>query len=578
MKPRWLFRKPDPSAVRRLAGALSCHPAVAAALVNRRLDDPDRARAFLSPSLSELPLPCSMADMDAAVLRLAVAVETGEGILVFGDYDADGVSATALYTEFLEECGARVAFHIPHRAEEGYGLKESHVTELAVRLGARVILTADCGVSSHEAGAAAAAKGLSLVVTDHHEPPETLPRAEAVVNPKRTDCPSGLGYLAGVGVAFFVCAHLRAALRDRGWFAKRPEPNLLEKCDLVALGTIADLVPLVGANRVLVRAGLDHMAARPRPGIAALMEVAGVIPAHVTERDVAFSLAPRINAAGRLAHAEICVELLRTTHPGAARTRALELEELNTRRREIESHLFDQALELATSPWGRDFSHSLVLTGDGWHQGVAGIAASRMASRFHRPVAILCAGRDGKIRGSARSVPGVDLVELLRANADLLVAYGGHAMAAGLEVAPESVQEFARRFEKTAAEAVRGRDLTPRLHIDWPLALNEVGPELADEIETLGPFGEGNPEPLFAGQDVALSRQRVVGRGARTMTLAQNGVQTANALSAIWFSPDGEDDLPPLLPRVCFKVCWNRFHRQKTLQLQVAGVDLETVS
>ncbi len=575
MKPRWLFRKPDPAAVRRLAGALSVHQAVAAALVNRRVSDPDRARTFLSPSMAELPLPCAMVDMDLAAERLARAVEQGEGILVFGDYDVDGVSATALFTEFLEECGARVAYHIPHRTEEGYGLRGAHVTDLARRLGATVILTADCGVSSHEAGAAAAAAGLTLVVTDHHEPTGPLPQAFAVVNPKRPDCPSGLAHLAGVGVAFFTCVHVRAALRARGWFEKRPEPNLLARCDLVALGTIADLVPMVAENRVLARAGLDRMRTRPRPGLAALMEISGVAAAHVTERDVAFALAPRINAAGRLAHAGVCVELLRTTSPEAALSRARMLDDLNTRRREIESELFDRALEKALGPTCREFSHSLVLSGQGWHQGVAGIAAARMANRFHRPVALLCADGDGPVRGSARSVPGVDLVELLKDSADLLLAFGGHAMAAGLTVAPESLGEFARRFEEAAARAIRGRDLSPMLNIDWPLALSEVGPELADEIESLGPFGEGNPEPLFAGEDVALSRQRVVSRGARTMTLAQNGARSSGGLPAIWFRPDGDQDLPSLLPRVCYRVCWNRFRFQKTLQLQVEGVDLE---
>ncbi|MBW1990375.1 MAG: single-stranded-DNA-specific exonuclease RecJ [Deltaproteobacteria bacterium] len=571
MKARWILQKPDRRVVDALSRGLSCHRAVAAALANRGLADPDAARRFLFPSIADLSLPSSMADIDKAAERLARAVVNGEGILVFGDYDADGVCATALLTEFLEQVGGRAVYRIPCRETEGYGIKPGHVRDAAERR-AKVIATVDCGISGHEAAAAAARCGVDLLVTDHHEPGETLPPALAVVDPKRRDCPSGLCHLSGTGVAFFLCAHIRAALREAGWFGSRPEPNLLEKCDLVALGTVADLVPLTGENRILVRAGLEAMRTRPRPGIAALMDAAGVPKDAVNERDVAFSLAPRINAAGRLDHAGVCVELLRTTSQKAAASRARKLEALNGRRKLAEGEVFAQALEAAQSEEYAEFARTLVLAGD-WHQGVVGISAARLMRRLNRPVALLCTNGKGPARGSARSIPGLDLMAILSRCSDLLHAYGGHAMAAGLEVLPADIPAFAQRFEAEAQKAARGLSLAPEILLDWPLSLTEVGPALADELEALRPFGEGNPEPLFLGEDVAVASQRVVGRGARRLSLSQNGVRRP-VLSAIWFSPDTEDDLPPLLPRVCFKINWNHFRGQTTLQLEVEGVDL----
>lgn len=568
MEKRWLIHTPDPTLVSRIGRELGCHPVTATLLANRGIASAGAARGFLSPSVSDIRMPLSMVDMAAAVERIAAAIKDAEKILIFGDYDVDGVTATALLLEFLRTAGAEVDYYIPHRAEEGYGLKPFHILEVAAPRGVQVIITADCGSSGHEAAAAARRCGIDLVVTDHHEMSGPLPGALAVVNPKRDDCAAGFEHLAGVGVAFCLLICLRTHLRDAGHWRRQPEPNLKNACDLVALGTVADMVPLIGENRVFARAGLEVINNGQRAGLRALVTVSRIADRAVDGADIAFRLAPRINAAGRMAHARRAVELLTAADPTAAQAAAQELEQLNRRRQEIEKELLENIQEsLGASPElvGR---HSLVLAGADWHEGVIGIVASRLVKTHHRPV-ILTAVRDGLAKGSARGIEGLDLHELLSGCSNLLESYGGHAMAAGLALKPDNLERFRQRFDALAAAALSPEQRLPVLRVDCELALEDIDATLVDELEHLQPFGEANPEPLFMARNVRVRASSLVGGRHRRMDLSPTGGDRPVVIPAIQFNIDPQRPPAAIFERVAFRLRWNRWNGRKRIQIIV---------
>ena len=522
MKKHWHLLAADASVVGRLTQSLHCHPAVAAALANRCIDSPEKAHSFLSASLAELRPPTGLKDIDKAVARLARAVTSGETILLFGDYDVDGTTATALLLEFLKSCGAAVSYYIPHRLREGYGLQTRHLAEVALPRGATLLITADCGSGSHSAVAAARAAGIDVIVTDHHNLAEPLPAAVAVVNPKRRDCPSGLGHLAGVGVAFCLVIALRKRLREAGFWEGRTEPNLRSLCDLVALGTIADMVPLLEENRILAKTGLEVIGSGRRLGLAALMEAAGITHRPMDADDVAFRLAPRLNAAGRIDHAGRAVDLLTADRMDTARGLAHALNHLNASRQEIERRIWgDLEARIARQP---DLlkRQTLVLAHPEWHAGVIGIAASKMMGRYHRPVVLIALkGRSG--RGSARGIPGIDLFACLSACRPHLEELGGHAQAAGLRIDAERLPDFQRAFEAAVRAAAGPEAFIPQLRIEAELGLESVSEDLADQLEQLMPFGTGNPEPLFMARQVAVVASNRVGEHHRRLVLRPAG-------------------------------------------------------
>ncbi|MFP4476741.1 MAG: single-stranded-DNA-specific exonuclease RecJ [Desulfatibacillaceae bacterium] len=572
MKKRWNIHEPDPDLVARLVRTLDVHEAVAAALVNRGITGLEQAEAFLYPTLSGLRRPESLRDADKAANRLAAAIKKQEPILVFGDYDADGVTATALVTEFLRQAGAEVSWHVPHRTKEGYGLKENHVRDVALPRKIRLIVTVDCGVSDHQAVRAASDAGIDVVVTDHHEPPESLPPALAVVNPKRPDCDSGLAHLAGVGVAFFLCIRLRAVLRETGHWETRAEPNMKRLCDLVALGTIADIVPVLEDNRVLIKTGLEVMAANPRPGIAELMKVARISPSAFSERDVAFSLAPRINAAGRMDHAAKSVELLLAADYGEAARLAAELDDLNRRRQEEERAHFDMAMDLVTGDASLQDRRTIVLGGRNWNQGVLGIVASRLARMLFRPVVMLCVG-DDEARGSGRSIPGLDLHGAFNECGACLSAFGGHAMAAGLTLPPDSIGSFARMFEEAVRRHTTEEHFVPQLWIDYPhpIPLGDIGEPFLQQLSALAPFGEKNREPVFFSTPIRVRPEswRHMGQHHRRMKCTQQG-GVAGDIEAVWFNAD-PGAAPDSIDRLAYRVTWNTYNGNRSIQLVVEG-------
>ena len=498
----------DEVAIARLAQALSIHPLAARVLATRGLADPASAGRFLSPRLENLPDPFTMKGMEAAVERIVRAVEGGERIACYGDYDVDGVTSTTLLAGFLRAAGAEVSTYVPHRLVEGYGLNTAAVKRLAGE-GVRLIVTLDCGITSVAEVAFAARLGVDVVVVDHHTVPVALPAASAILNPHQLGCAYPSKHLAAVGVTFNLALALRRRLRERGRFGStRPEPNLLETLDLVALGTVADVVPLVEVNRLLVRFGLVEIGKARRPGIRALLRVAGIAAGAVTAAQVGFRLGPRINAAGRLDDAGRGVRLLSTSDPAAADALAEELDRENRARQEIERQILEEALADAALRVAAG-ARGLVLSRPSWHPGVVGIVASRIVERFHRP-AVLVGVTDGVGKGSGRSIERFHLHDALTACSGNLLKFGGHRHAAGVTIDPGAIPAFREAFERHAASVLRDEDLVPRTRIEGWVDGVMLDERAATDLERLAPFGAGNPEPVF-GLRARPSRARQVG-------------------------------------------------------------------
>ena len=524
----------------------------------------------MNPDLDQLPPPEILDGLDEAATRVGEAIRRRESILVFGDYDVDGVTSTALLHDFLCQAGADVRVHIPHRLRDGYGLQPAHVRNVAARYGCRLILTADCGASSHDAVREAAHHGIDVVVTDHHQPsPEPL-AAAAVVNPCRDAPGSPLAQLAGVGVSFYLTIGLRAYLRRIGFWNHRPEPNLRRLLDLVAIGTVADMVPLVGVNRVLVHAGLQLMRQGTRPGIEALMAVGTVSRERIASENIAFHLAPRLNVAGRLEDAGLAFDLLRATDLQAAHQMAARLDALNRERRVLEGQIVSEAVSRLRGQ--AESRHALVVAGPDWHEGVLGIVASRLVRLFHRPT-IALSGRDGSLRGSARSIPGVNIHKALQRSAGYLTSFGGHPMAAGLQLAAENFEAFAQAIDTAVGELAPPAAFVPTLHLDAELDFDQLTPGFLDDLYTMQPFGSGNPEPLFGARCVRVAERRIVGQHHLSMTLFQGEAAASNSLKAIHFNAAPSETTRDAMDRIAFRARWNYWNSRRSIQLVIAETE-----
>jgi single-stranded-DNA-specific exonuclease len=455
--------------------------------------------------------------MERATTRLVQAICRGERIAVHGDYDVDGITGTALLVEALQAFGATVDYHIPLRLKDGYGLS-AEALEKAADAGAKVVVSVDCGISAVAEARQAAAAGIDLIITDHHHPPEVLPGAYAIINPHLPGSLFPYSALAGVGVAFFLLIALRRMLREGGYFTTRPEPDLRRSLDLVALGTIADIVPLNGINRVLTQVGLSVLAHGSRPGICALKEVAAV--KEITCGAVGFRLAPRLNAAGRLEDAARGVELLLDPSPASALATARLLDGFNQERQRIEQETLEQAIERLENGEGGEYS--IVLADARWHSGVIGIVASRLVERYHRPV-VLIALENGWGKGSARSIGGFHLYRAFQQCGEHLHGFGGHEFAAGLTLREDRVREFAEELERVAEEVLDAEDLCPVSKHDGEVLLEELDLECVAELAALAPFGAGNPQPSFVASGLRAQQVRVVGEKHLRFTARQGG-------------------------------------------------------
>ncbi len=511
---RWILKEADDATAAHLAQELELPPLLARILVQRGFADSDAARRFLSSSLStDLPPPHLLAGMDDAVERICRALRDRERVCVWGDYDVDGTTGAAVLVSFLREIGGEPMFYIPHRIDEGYGMSRQGIEHLHSR-DVTLIVTVDCGISNADEVVYAGTLGMDVVIVDHHQLPERLPdAAAAVINPQRPDCAFPDKGLCAAGLAFYLVIGLRANLRESGWFEPNAVPDIRRHLDIVTLGTIADMVPLRGANRVLARRGLVELGSSTRPGIMALREVVGLPPGAVDAGTVAFQLGPRINAAGRMDAAVKVVEMLTTDSRETADDIARELDGHNRERRETEAQVLDEALAQIEERRLQD-RWSIVVGSRGWHPGVLGIVASRIVERFHRPT-IVIGLESGEGKGSGRSIRGFHMVQGMRQCADLLERFGGHEYAGGLSIREEHFEAFADRFEKAARESLREEDLQPYLDVDAEVDFRELSLGLVREMRLLGPFGVGNPEPVFQTRGVEVCERRDFNRVSR---------------------------------------------------------------
>ncbi|MFW5897070.1 MAG: single-stranded-DNA-specific exonuclease RecJ [Bacillota bacterium] len=497
-------------------------------LVNRGYDTPSAARRYLEASLADLSDPASLPDAREAVNRIRRAVG-GEHIRVFGDYDCDGITSTALLVGVLREMGARVDYHIPSRLREGYGLSPGAI-EQAASDGVDLIITVDCGISAFEEAELIRSLGMDLVITDHHEPHEILPAATAVVDPKRSDSKYPFQDLAGVGVAYCLARLLT-------------QSELTEELDLVALGTVADAAPLIGDNRLLVRAGLQVIRETPRQAFLSMAEQAEIDLGESEAQTLAMVLGPRINAPGRLGSPSHLVDFFLTTEPARAQRIAAACERANEERRDIQGEVIADVERLAAADPKLESRAFWLLWSEDWHSGVLGPAASRVAELYRRPVALLAPGPDdpNMFRGSARSVPGFDLFDALYSCSDLLHDYGGHVAAAGLGTPRDRLEQLARRLHELAARRLTPDKIIPRLPIVGELPLGSVDLEATRQLASLGPFGFGNPKPVFLSRDVPIERARPAGEGEKhlILDLAGRGLQAIGfGLGSLWKSFD----------------------------------------
>jgi single-stranded-DNA-specific exonuclease len=499
---RWQQDTADNEKAALLALELEVSPLLGRLLVLRGITDPDAAQNFLNPRLSQLHDPFLMAGMDRAVERLKRAVANKEKILIYGDYDVDGTTAVVVLLAGLERLGARVDVHIPDRLKDGYGMRVP-VVERAAAGGVTVLLSVDTGIREHEVVARAQELGVDCIITDHHLPKESLPPADALLNPQRPDCAYPDKNLSGVGVAFKLV---------QGLLGEGMTDALLQSyLKIVAIGTIADVVPLVGENRVIAKFGLEGLRRPAAPGLTALMEVARLDGRTPTSGDIAFRVAPRMNAAGRMEDAGEVIELLRTADPVKARKIASHLDQLNSERQRAEESILNEIEEMVKARPEMGERYSLVFAGEGWHRGVIGIVAQRVVERHYRP-ALVIGVEEGTGQGSGRSIANFHLLSALTACENVFERYGGHAAAAGFALPSERIGELTERFEAYAQRNLTPQDLVPLLRVDAEVDLEQMDWPVYEQLKRMEPFGLGNPTPVFVARGLRLTLPpRVVG-------------------------------------------------------------------
>ena len=523
---RWIVRRQDAQQAASLARVLGISPILAALLITRGYDDESSARSFLTPDYNQIHEPYLMLGMREAVARLESAIDNGERILIYGDYDVDGTTGTAVLLRALKLLGARTGFHVPHRFTEGYGIQQPAL-EKALNEGYKLVVSVDCGIRAHEPLYWARDHGLDVIITDHHLPDENegAPPAFAVLNPNQAGCPYPDKNLAGVGVAFKL---VHALFRERG-----REPQVEGFMKVVAIGTVADVAKLVGENRTIVTLGLKDLAKASNPGLRALIEVAGCGDGKgMTAYDLGFRLGPRINAAGRMDAARAVVELFDTRDSDEARRLAMHLDTRNEERKAVQQQIIDLAVaELAEG--NKAGTHVAVIAGEGWHRGVIGIAASKIAEKINRPCVVFSI--DGELaHGSGRSIAAYHLLDGLTACADLFEKFGGHSHAAGITIKPERIDMLRKRLNEHAASCLSDEDLEHSVAIDMELTADQITFQMARELQALEPYGAGNPPPVFMTKNLrCLSEPTVLKDRHLKMRLAGSNNRPTEA---IWWN------------------------------------------
>jgi single-stranded-DNA-specific exonuclease len=562
----WEHRAVDDGQTASLAAALAIDPVIARLLLLRGITTPDEATRFLNPALDQLHDPFLLMDLRPAVDRLLRAIEQGERIAVHGDYDVDGVTSTVMLRRLLELLGADVVHFIPDRIRDGYGLQPPAIERLAEQQ-VKVVVSVDCGIRSESAAIRAGELGLDLIITDHHEPDTTLPQAFAIINPKRPGCAYPDKDLAGVGVAFkLVQALCQQADRTR-WL-----PGFIK---LAALGTVADVVPLRGENRVIARLGLAQLSKGPHtPGVRALLDATGLLGETVTSFHVAFRLAPRINAAGRMSTPDLATRLLLLTGEGAA-AEAKELAELleseNLRRQQEEADILAAARRKVETDPDVGAHALLIVWGDSWHRGVIGIVASKLVDAFHRPAIVLSVEGD-VAHGSGRSIPGFDLLAALEHCGDLFTRFGGHRHAAGMTIDSGRLKELRTRITGFANDRLGPDELTPRLRVDARMPLRSITPAVVEGLRAMEPFGAGNPRPVFHTGPVELARSPRVMKARHLALTVRQDTRVMRAVA--WRMADRLDFVTTHSTALdlAYNLTENHYRGETTVELSVADI------
>jgi len=560
---RWIEKKaPDSEKTISLTGALNINPYIAAMLVQRGIENFDEAKLFFRPSLSELHDPFLMQDMKKAVARIMQAIEKNERILIYGDYDVDGTTSVSVFYGFLKNYYSNIEYYIPDRYKEGYGISKAGI-EHARETNAKLIVSLDCGIRSVDMVALANSYGIDFIICDHHNPGEILPEAVAILDPKRIDCAYPYKELSGCGVGFKL---LQALCSVAGYSSEL----LFEQIDLLAVSICSDIVPITGENRIFTFFGIQKLNESPRPGIQAIVDVSGLKKA-IDVNTIVFTIGPRINAAGRIDHAFAAVELLLTANKTDAANFAENVNDHNLVRREFDETITGEALEMIRSNSNVDTACSTVLYKEDWHKGVIGIVASRCIEHYHRPTIILTQS-NGKVAGSARSVPDYDLYEAIDKCADLLIQFGGHKYAAGLTMEAKNIDAFRTKFEEVVSATIRKEQLIPMISIDIELPLNQIDARFFNIIRQMGPFGPQNMQPVFVSRNVVDDgTARILKDKHLKLNIRQQDSVTYPAIG--WQMHPFYDRIKNGEPfDICYSLEENEFNGKKTVQLLVRDI------
>ncbi|MCQ2174245.1 MAG: single-stranded-DNA-specific exonuclease RecJ [Bacteroidales bacterium] len=562
---RWILNDPaDPAKVERLSAEVGIDRVLSELLVKRGVETFEQARAFFRPNLKDLHDPFLMKDMDKAVERLEKAVKGKERILVYGDYDVDGTTAVALVYSFLRQFTDKLGFYVPDRYDEGYGVSFKGI-DWAAGNGYNLIITLDCGIKAIDKVEHARAKGIDMIICDHHLPEDSLPAAVAVLDPKREDCNYPFDDLSGCGVGFKL---VQAYAQKNGI----PFEQLIPLLDLLVVSISSDLVTMVGENRVLAHFGLKQLNENPRKGLLAMITLSNLEPGHLTIDDIVFKIGPRINAAGRMESGQIAVELLIATDTATAMEAGSKINDNNNERKSIDREITQEALEMMESGRCLASENTTIVYNPSWNKGVVGIVASRLVEAYYKP-AIVLTKSNGFVTGSARSVQGFDLYEAIESCADLMENFGGHVYAAGLTMKEENLKEFSRRIDKFIGEKISAEMLTPVINVDAKLDFAQISPKFIRILKQFQPFGPGNGNPVFITEDVYDSGNgRKVGAGGVHMKLdliQEN--QPYHQIAAIAFNMSSYyDHIKEGNPfDICYSIVENYYRGSSTIQLRI---------
>ncbi len=570
MSKRWEKRNStQENRAAKLSQSLGITEVLSTVLVNRGMTEDDQIRRFLYPDLKNMPSPFLIDGMEKAVKRIIKALQNHDKIMLYGDYDVDGISSVSIVYLFLKSVGAAVGYYIPSRLKEGYGLNKESIKKF-VSSGYKLLITLDCGISNAEEIAFAKQNNMETIIVDHHEIPDTIPPAYAILDPKESEV-QDISVLAGVGVAFNLLMGLRSTMKKEGFFNSMSMPNLKRYLDLVVLGTIADIVPFTGENRIIVSTGIKVLSDSERQGIQAIKEIASVPGTAVRAADVSFRIAPRINAAGRLDDPAIGVQLLTTDNPALANKLARALDKINSDRQLIEQRIFRDALEIINKDTVMKKSKGIVLASEEWHPGVIGVVASKLVEAYYKPT-ILISLNSGVGKGSARSIQSIHIYETLKSLSEYLVGFGGHKLAAGLVIKTDKLDIFRNNFFKLLDTTLTGDMMTPILTIDGVLKLKQITRKVSDELKLMMPYGTGNAEPVFVSYDVKL-RDPVL---LKHNVLRCKAVQDDTTLGVVAFNTVDSIDRLPKHANIAYYIRNNAYNGSDTIELvlkDIAGLD-----